>query len=31
MDLVQKLGGVETNHRDTPVVPVQVKSVTIEG
>ncbi len=31
MELVQKLGNVETDGRDNPIVPVQVKTITIEG
>ena len=30
MELVQKIGNVETDGRDNPIVPVQVKSITIE-
>ncbi len=31
MDVVNKIGMTDTDGRDSPIVPVQVKSITIEG
>lgn len=31
MDIVQKIEASETDHRDNPIVPVQVRSITIEA
>ena len=31
MDVVEAIGGTETGHRDNPIVPIRVNSITIES